>query len=41
LNLTGVVPVFVKRIWKSAVLDVELSHSMSILTGVVVWERNE
>ena len=40
LNLTGVDPVFVKRIWKSAVFAVELNHSMSILIAEFIVKFN-
>ena len=40
LNLTGVVPVFVKRTWKSAVFDVELNHSISILIAEFIVKFN-
>ena len=39
-NLTGVVPVFVKRIWKSAVFIPELNHSMSILSDAFIVKIN-
>ena len=40
LNLTVFVPVFVKRIWKSAVFAVELNHSMSILIAEFIVKFN-